>query len=41
VSDRLKGTLDYLLQSRHDLLVIEAKKDDLTKGFTQLAEYSR
>ena len=37
VSDRLKGTLDYLLQSRHDLLVIEAKKDDLTKGFTQLA----
>ncbi|MDM3849727.1 MAG: hypothetical protein PT119_07035 [Aphanizomenon gracile PMC627.10] len=37
VSDRLKGTLDYLLQSTHDLLVIEAKKDDLTKGFTQLA----
>ena len=37
VSDRLKGTLDYLLQFRHDLLVIEAKKDDLTKGFTQLA----
>lgn len=37
VSDRLKGTLDYLLQSKHDLLVIEAKKDDLTKGFTQLA----
>jgi hypothetical protein len=37
VSDRLKGTLDYLLQSRQDLLVIEAKKDDLTRGFTQLA----
>lgn len=37
VSDRLKGTLDYLLHSQHDLLVIEAKKDDLTKGFTQLA----
>jgi hypothetical protein len=37
VSDRLKGTLDYLLQSTHDLLVIGAKKDDLTKGFTQLA----
>ncbi|MTJ50306.1 hypothetical protein [Dolichospermum sp. UHCC 0259] len=37
VSDRLKGTLDYLLHSTHDLLVIEAKKDDLTKGFTQLA----
>ncbi len=37
VNDRLKGTLDYLLKSHHDLLVIEAKKDDLTKGFTQLA----
>jgi hypothetical protein len=37
VSDRLKGTLDYLLHSHHDLLVIEAKKDDLTRGFTQLA----
>lgn len=37
VNDRLKGTLDYLLHSNHDLLVIEAKKDDLTKGFTQLA----
>ncbi len=37
VNDRLKGTLDYLLHSTHDLLVIEAKKDDLTKGFTQLA----
>jgi predicted transposase YdaD len=37
VSDHLKGTLDYLLQSRHDLLVMVAKKDDLTKGFTQLA----
>lgn len=37
MSDRLKGTLDYLLQSRHDLLVMVAKKDDLTKGFTQLA----
>lgn len=37
VNDRLKGTLDYLLKSVHNLLVIEAKKDDLTKGFTQLA----
>lgn len=37
VNDRLKGTLDYLLKSHHNLLVIEAKKDDLTKGFTQLA----
>jgi hypothetical protein len=37
VNERLKGTLDYLLHSTHDFLVIEAKKDDLTKGFTQLA----
>ncbi|WP_334310573.1 hypothetical protein [Dolichospermum circinale] len=37
VNERLKGTLDYLLESKHNLLVIEAKKDDLTKGFTQLA----
>ena len=37
VNNLLKGTLDYLLKSNHDLLVIEAKKDDLTKGFTQLA----
>jgi hypothetical protein len=37
VNNWLKGNLDYLLRSTHDLLVIEAKKDDLTRGFTQLA----
>lgn len=37
VNERLKGTLDYLLYATNNLLVIEAKKDDLTKGFTQLA----
>lgn len=37
VSDQLKGALDYYLQSRHNLLVIEAKNADLTRGFTQLA----
>jgi len=37
VSNWLKGYLDYLLSSTHNLLVIEAKNDDLTKGFTQLA----
>ena len=37
VNHWLKGTLDYLLRSTRDLLVIEAKKDDLTRGFTQLA----
>ncbi len=37
VNDWLKGTLDYLLRSEQNLLVIEAKNDDLTRGFTQLA----
>lgn len=37
VNDRLKGILDYLLRSQNQLLVIEAKNDDLTRGFTQLA----
>ena len=34
---RAKGTLDYLIRSQSTLLVIEAKRDDLTRGFTQLA----
>jgi hypothetical protein len=34
VNNWLKGTLDYYFQ---DLLIIEAKKDNLDKGFTQLA----
>ena len=33
----LKGELDYLLRSQTSLTVIEAKRDDLTRGFTQLA----
>lgn len=37
VNDWLKGSLDYLLRSTNNLLVIEAKNDDLTRGFTQLA----
>ncbi len=37
VSDWLKGNLDYFLRLSHNMVVIEAKKDDLTKGFTQLA----
>lgn len=36
VNDWLKGTLDYLLQRDTALLVVEAKNDDLTRGFTQL-----
>ena len=34
---RSKGTLDYLIRGRETLLVVEAKRDDLTRGFTQLA----
>ena len=33
----LRGDLDYYLQSQHNILVVEAKKADLTRGFTQLA----
>jgi hypothetical protein len=36
-NDQLKGTLDYLLQAQYALLIIEAKRDDLVRGFTQLA----
>ncbi|MEM8605072.1 MAG: hypothetical protein AAGF24_14715, partial [Cyanobacteria bacterium P01_H01_bin.121] len=32
-----KGTLDYLIRAQTSLLVAEAKRDDLTRGFTQLA----
>lgn len=42
VNDWLKGTLDYLLRLNHnmviiEMVIIEAKKDDLTRGFTQLS----
>ncbi|MEQ8465271.1 MAG: hypothetical protein RIC07_17055 [Coleofasciculus sp. E1-EBD-02] len=37
INNWLKGNLDYLLLSRNNLVVIEAKNDDLTRGFTQLA----
>ncbi|WP_019504643.1 hypothetical protein [Pleurocapsa sp. PCC 7319] len=37
VNDRLKGTLDYLITTEDKkIAVIEAKKDDLEKGFSQL-----
>ncbi|MEO0532479.1 MAG: hypothetical protein AAF215_01255 [Cyanobacteria bacterium P01_A01_bin.123] len=36
VDDYLQGTLDYLMQSATNLVVVEAKRDDLTRGFTQL-----
>ena len=37
VDDHLKGELDYLVKGQQDLLVIEAKNGDISKGFTQLA----
>ena len=37
VSEHLQGALDYLLRKDTQLIVIEAKKEDLTNGMKQLA----
>ncbi len=37
INEQLSGTIDYLLRAKHELVVIEAKKGDLEKGFSQLA----
>jgi hypothetical protein len=37
INDRLSGYIDYLFRSKQELIVIEAKKGDLEKGFNQLA----
>ncbi|MEY2978470.1 MAG: hypothetical protein ACO3NK_15770 [Prochlorotrichaceae cyanobacterium] len=37
VSQKLKGSFDYYLNTQENLLIIEAKNADLTRGFTQLA----
>jgi hypothetical protein len=37
INNWLKGNLDYFLRREHSLLVVEAKNDDLSRGFTQLA----
>lgn len=37
VSNQLKGSLDYLLQNYQPFLIIEAKNEDLERGFVQLA----
>ncbi|MEM9215560.1 MAG: hypothetical protein AAGD25_14595 [Cyanobacteria bacterium P01_F01_bin.150] len=37
VSNWLQGNLDYLIRADQQVIVIEAKRDDLTRGFTQLA----
>lgn len=36
LDDRLGGSLDYLIRSNQQLIVIEAKKGDLDRGFNQL-----
>jgi len=37
VSNWLQGNLDYLIRAEQQVVVVEAKRDDLTRGFTQLA----
>ncbi len=37
VSEWLKGNLDYLVRSQQEFVVVEAKKADMERGFTQLA----
>jgi hypothetical protein len=37
VSNQLKGSLDYLLQNEQTFLIVEAKNEDLERGFVQLA----
>lgn len=37
IDQYLRGDLDYYLQSKHNVLLVEAKQADLTRGFTQLA----
>lgn len=37
VNNLLQGNLDYLIRAVHSLIVVEAKRDDLMRGFTQLA----
>lgn len=37
VTEQLQGYLDYYLKTKTNLLVIEAKQEDMTNGFTQLA----
>lgn len=37
VTNQLKGVLDYYLQNQDNFLVVEAKDENLQRGFTQLA----
>ncbi len=37
INNLLKGSLDYYLQAKNNIIVVEAKNADLARGFTQLA----
>lgn len=37
IDDRLNRVIDYLIRAKADIIVIEAKKGDLDRGFNQLA----
>ncbi|MDM8567277.1 hypothetical protein QUF74_16710 [Candidatus Halobeggiatoa sp. HSG11] len=37
IDEKLGGMIDYFFRSKQDIIVIEAKKGDLDKGFNQLA----
>lgn len=37
INNWLQINLDYLIRAQHQVVVIEAKRDNLTRGFTQLA----
>lgn len=37
VDEHLSGYIDYLIRAQQELIVIEAKKGDIDRGFTQLA----
>ena len=41
VSNQLKGSLDDYLQNEEDFLIIEAKNEDLERGFVQFASLKR
>ncbi|MBF0398912.1 MAG: hypothetical protein HQK78_19195 [Desulfobacterales bacterium] len=37
IDDKLSGYMDYLIRSKQEIVIIEAKKGDIDKGFNQLA----
>jgi hypothetical protein len=37
ISEQLQGSLNYLLKTEHQVIIIEAKKENLTNGMKQLA----